>query len=146
MCSILLLLQLRFELFVAVNTSYPGFFNFRTHIRRIWAFLIVSGYSAIMIIQYVLCIPTFWPHKQPTLVINNLKIQNIYIFHRLSIKQLLFLSCRPFVVITTLSTDFVGVKVDRSNFNTHKSCYLVQTQLSSGLPSKNLKIKIYIKQ
>ena len=33
------------------------------------------------------------------------------IFHRLSIKQLLFLSCRLFVVVTTLSTSLVGVEV-----------------------------------
>ena len=38
--------------------------------------------------------------------------QNLFtfIFHRLSIKQLLFLSCRPFVVIT-LSTGLVSVEV-----------------------------------
>jgi hypothetical protein len=34
-----------------------------------------------------------------------------FLFHRLSLKQLLFLSCRPSVVITTLSTGLVGVEV-----------------------------------
>ena len=50
--------------------------------------------------------------------------------------SMLFLSCKPFVVITTFSTGLVGVEVtsvswvgqltakpgDRSNFNTHKTC------------------------
>ena len=38
----------------------------------------------------------------------------------------MFLSCRPFVVITTLSTGLVGVEVTPglgSNFNTHKTCW-----------------------
>ena len=35
-----------------------------------------------------------------------------------------FLSCRPFVAITTLSTGLVGVEVTSvsSDFNTHKTC------------------------
>ena len=34
----------------------------------------------------------------------------------------LFLSCRPFVVITTFSTGLVGVEVTSVSFNTHKTC------------------------
>ena len=41
------------------------------------------------------------------------QLELIYLFfHRPSIKKLLFLSCRPFVVITTLSTGLVGVEVN----------------------------------
>ena len=40
------------------------------------------------------------------------QLELIYLyFHRISITQLLFLSCRPFVVISTLSTGPMGVEV-----------------------------------
>ena len=43
-----------------------------------------------------------------------------FIFHRLSIKQLLFLSCRPFVVIKTFPTGLVGVEVTSTEVITTK--------------------------
>ena len=64
------------------------------------------------------------------------QLELIYLyFPRFSIKQLLFLSCRPFVVITTLSTGLVGVEVNSIKQLLFLSCrpFVVITTLSTGV-------------
>ena len=61
-----------------------------------------------------------------------------FIFHHPSIKQLLFLFCRPFVVITTFSTGLVGVEV------TSVSWFGQKQQLFDGRTVENKKGKIIL--
>ena len=65
-------------------------------------------------------VPTVLPAVFSSIAVNNrdhlsegiLRIELMYLFfHRISFKQLLFLSCRPFAVITTISTGLVDVEV-----------------------------------